>query len=224
MRQVPIGQTDYTVVVKITDITGAEVVGLVNTDIDIAYLRVETDNDVTTSDVTPASLSALTDAHTDWGFKEISATDHPGLYRLDVADAVFAAGAWEAVVTITDASGTDFYSVDVGFRLGPVEANMTQIDSDTSAAVGLSKAARCIAYGTVTTGATTTSIPTSSITPAGIDPNQFIGLVMKFPNDTTTTGIRGEGRIITGFNDSNDTFTTEAFSTAPVSGDLFVVN
>lgn len=117
MRDVLIGQVDYTVLVKITGTDGAPESGLTEASIDIAYSRVETDNDVTTSDVTPAALSALTDAHTDWGFEEVSSTDHPGLYRLDIADAVFASGAWEAVVTITDASGTDFYAVDIGFRL-----------------------------------------------------------------------------------------------------------
>jgi hypothetical protein len=115
MREVLIGQTDYTVLVKIIGTDGAPESGLTEASIDLAYSRVETDNDVTTADVTPAALSALTDAHTDWGFEEVSSTDHPGLYRLDIADAVFASGAWEAVVT--DASGTDFYAVDIGFRL-----------------------------------------------------------------------------------------------------------
>jgi hypothetical protein len=117
MREVLIGQTDYTVLVKIIGTDGAPESGLTEASIDLAYSRVETDHDVTTADVTPAALSALTDAHTDWGFEEVSSTDHPGLYRLDIADAVFASGAWEAVVTITDASGTDFYAVDIGFRL-----------------------------------------------------------------------------------------------------------
>ena len=113
-QEVLIGQTDYTVLVKIRDDAGAPATGLDNTDIDIAYARVETDNDVTTSDVTPASLSALTDAHSDWGFKEVSATDHPGLYRLDIADAVFASGAWSAVVTI---SGAGLDPADLEFVL-----------------------------------------------------------------------------------------------------------
>lgn len=117
MREVLIGQTDYTVFVKIIGTDGAPETGLAHTDIDIAYARVETDNDVTTSDVSPADLANLSAAHSDWGWEEVSSTDHPGLYRLDIADAVFASGAWEAVVTITDASGTDFYPVDIGFRL-----------------------------------------------------------------------------------------------------------
>lgn len=117
MREVLIGQTDYSVLVKIIGTDGAPETGLAHTDIDIAYSRVETDNDVTTADVAPADLANLTAAHSDWGWEEVSSTDHPGLYRLDIADAVFASGAWEAVVTITDASGTDFYAHDIGFRL-----------------------------------------------------------------------------------------------------------
>jgi hypothetical protein len=117
MRDVLIGQTDYTVLVRITGADGAPETGLAHTDIDIAYSRVETDNDVTTADVAPADLANLTAAHSDWGWEEVSSGDHPGLYRLDIADAVFASGAWEAVVTITDASGSDFYAHDIGFRL-----------------------------------------------------------------------------------------------------------
>lgn len=115
-HEVLIGQVDYTVLVKMRDTAGAPATGLDETDIDIAYARVETDNDVTTADVTPASLAALTTAHTDWGFEEVSATDHPGLYRLDIADAVFAAGAWSAVVTVT---GTGLDPADMEFVLVP---------------------------------------------------------------------------------------------------------
>lgn len=143
MRDVLLGTTDYTVLVKVLLTTGAPATALAHTDIDLAYARVETDNDVTTSDVTPASLSALTDAHSDWGWKEVSSSDHPGLYRLDIADAVFASGAWEAVVTVTDASGTDFYPVDIGFRLVGVDpqvanvpANVTQFNGSNATSSG----------------------------------------------------------------------------------------
>lgn len=129
VRNVIAGQTDYTVLVRIVDSTGQPITGLDNTDIDLAYTRVETDNDVTTADVSPASLSALTDAHSDWGFKEVSATDHPGVYRLDVADAVFAAGAWSAAVTLVDAGANDITPVSLLFDLTPVPSNVTQISS-----------------------------------------------------------------------------------------------
>lgn len=116
-HEVKIGQTDYTVLVRVLDDAGVPKTGLTDAGIDLAYARVETDNDVTTSDVAPASLSALTDAHTDWGFKEVSATDHPGVYRLDIADAVFASGAWSAVVSLT-ATGVNPTSIE--FAMVPV--------------------------------------------------------------------------------------------------------
>jgi hypothetical protein len=131
-QPVLIGQTDYTVLVKIRDDAGAPATGLTEASIDIAYARVETDNDVTTTDVTPAALSALTDAHTDWGFEEVSATDHPGLYRLDIADAVFASGAWSAVVTIT---GTGLDPADLEFVLVGIDPKATTLPATANNAI-----------------------------------------------------------------------------------------
>jgi hypothetical protein len=131
-QPVLLGQTDFTVLVKIRDTAGAPATGLTEASIDIAYARVETDNDVTTTDVTPAALSALTDAHTDWGFEEVSATDHPGLYRLDIADAVFASGAWSAVVTIT---GTGLDPADLEFVLVGIDPKATTLPATANNAI-----------------------------------------------------------------------------------------
>jgi hypothetical protein len=111
MEDILIGTTDRTVLVFVSDpasTTGAGKTGLAAAAVTVTYTRVETDNDVVHSDVTSSltDLSALTDAHADWGWKEVSATLSKGLYRLDIADAVFAAGAWYAVVQVTITSGT----------------------------------------------------------------------------------------------------------------------
>jgi hypothetical protein len=68
----------------------------------VSGVRMETDNDATVIDYTSSlnDLAALTTAHADWGLKEISSTLAPGLYRLDIADALFASGAWTAVVYV----------------------------------------------------------------------------------------------------------------------------
>jgi hypothetical protein len=229
MRDVLIGTTDYTVLVKIVGADGAPESGLAHTDIDIAYARVETDNDVTTSDVAPADLANLTAAHSDWGWEEVSATDHPGLYRLDIADAVFASGAWESVVTITDASGSDFYAHDIGFRLvgqdktaATYAADVLKINSNTEAAVRLDRAARAISKGTVGSASTTTSVVTSAIDPAASVTDQWKGLIMAFDKDTTTVGLRGQKTDITG-SSTGGVFTVTALTTAPVSGDTFTI-
>lgn len=51
-----------------------------------------------------ASLAAVDSAHTDGGFKEVDATNMPGVYRLDLPDAVCASGAPSAVVMLKGAA------------------------------------------------------------------------------------------------------------------------
>src|SRR3990167_4696520 len=105
-----LGVADRTVLVFIPDpasTDGSGKTGLLAATLTVSYTRVETDNDVVVTDVTSSlsDLTALTDAHADWGLKEVSATLCPGLYRLDIADAVFASGAWSAVVQAQITSG-----------------------------------------------------------------------------------------------------------------------
>jgi hypothetical protein len=110
MEEILIGSTDRSIIVFIPDpasTTGQGKTGLAHSAVIVAYTRVETDNDVTVTDVTGSmnALTNLTDAHNDWGWKEVSSTLAPGQYRLDLADAVFATGAWTAVVQVTITSG-----------------------------------------------------------------------------------------------------------------------
>lgn len=106
MKQpIKVGFVDYSTFVYIPDpasTDGSGKTGLVAANLTVSYCRMETDNDATVTDVTSSlsDLGALTTAHTDWGLKEVSNTLAPGLYRLDIADAVFASGAWTAVVYV----------------------------------------------------------------------------------------------------------------------------
>jgi hypothetical protein len=94
--QIYVGATDVTKYLQFP----ASATGLTAADITLSYSRIETDNDVTIQDVTSSlnDLASLTAAHNDWGIAEVSATLHPGLYRLDIADAVFASGANDASI------------------------------------------------------------------------------------------------------------------------------
>ena len=100
-QEIKIGTTDYTANILMRDDTGAIKTGLTfeSAGLDISYVRVETDNDVVITACAPASTT-LTGAHTDWGFVEVDSTNHPGVYKLDIADGVFASGAWTAIVTV----------------------------------------------------------------------------------------------------------------------------
>lgn len=105
MTNVLVGKTDFTKLIFIPDpasTDGSGKTGLVAANLTVSYVRSETDNDVIVTDVTSSlnDLAALTTAHTDWGLKEVSSTLAPGLYRLDIADAVFASGVFEAAVYV----------------------------------------------------------------------------------------------------------------------------
>lgn len=104
-REIQVGKTDYSVFVFIPDpgsTDGSGKTGLVAANLTVSGARMETDNDVTITDYTSSlnNLAALTSAHNDWGVLEVSSTLAPGLYRLDIADAIFASGAWTAVVYV----------------------------------------------------------------------------------------------------------------------------
>lgn len=59
--------------------------------------------------ITVSALTGLTDAHTAGGWKEVDATNCPGLYRFDVPDAAVGAGADWVVVTIKVSGSYNVY-------------------------------------------------------------------------------------------------------------------
>ena len=120
-QEIKLGTTDYTAFILIRDTAGAAKTGLAfgSAGMDVSYARVETDNDVVVAgalSLADLATPALTDPHLDWGFLEVDATKHPGLYRLDIADEVFAAGAWSGVVTV------------IGTGLDPVHIEYILVD------------------------------------------------------------------------------------------------
>lgn len=86
----------------------------------------------------------------------------------------------------------------------------------------IGKVTGSIVTGTVTTGGTTTSIPTSSLSPSASVADQFKGRVVIFDKTTTTTALRGQASDITA-STSGGTLTVTALTTAPSSGDTFII-
>src|SRR5918996_3285080 len=87
------GTTDVSVVVRIIDSTdGTPETGVVfsTSGIDLEYRR----EGAASTDITEATLSALTDAHSDGGFLHIG----NGYYRLDLPDAACASGSTGVLV------------------------------------------------------------------------------------------------------------------------------
>jgi hypothetical protein len=126
MEEILIGTTDRTILVFILDpaqTDGSGKTGLVAANMTVSVIRVETDNDVIITDVTSSlnNLATLNDTHNDWGWLEVSSSLAPGWYRLDVADTVFASGAWYGALNVMITSGAGA-PAPKAFRLVAVNA------------------------------------------------------------------------------------------------------
>lgn len=113
------GSTNRSVTVKIVDATdGTPETGVVfNTaGIDLWYRR----EGAAKTSITEATLSALTDAHSDGGFLHVG----DGVYRLDLPDAAFATGA-----QYVDVGGTVTDMIVIGGRV-----RLVDFDLETAAA------------------------------------------------------------------------------------------
>lgn len=88
----------------------------------------------------------------------------------------------------------------------------------------LARAVNTIVEGTVGSGSTTTSIVCSDVEPDAGAADSWRGLILKFADDTTTAALRGQGSDITASTSgATPTLTVTALTTAPVSGDRFVI-
>lgn len=105
---------------------------------------------------------------------------------------------------------------------GVPKVDLTHIVGNTGGPTQLDRSARSIVRGTATTGGTTTSIPTSSLDPAASVTDQFKGRVVVFDKDTTTAALRGQATDIT-TSSSGGVLTVTLMTTAPASGDTFVI-
>lgn len=104
-RKMKAGATSQTIYVEVLDstsTTGGRKTGLAyNTASLVAYYVM---NGGSATAITLATLAAANSAWSSGGFKEVDATNMPGIYRLDVPDAAIASGP-SVVITIKGATG-----------------------------------------------------------------------------------------------------------------------
>jgi hypothetical protein len=101
-----------------------------------------------------------------------------------------------------------------------VTANMDQIAGVAAAATGLSLSADTIINGTASGTPTTTTM----VSDIGVTVNdQYNGRIIIFADDTTTAALRDQATDITACTAATNTLTFTALTTAPVSGDTFVI-
>jgi len=80
----------------------------------------------------------------------------------------------------------------------------------------------CVGFGTVGAGSTTTNIVCSAIDVSPSIADQLKGKILIFRKGTTTANLRQQGTKITA-NTTGPALTVETLTTAPVSGDSFVI-
>jgi|SRR4030095_1276573 len=103
---VPAGTTSISIEVEMfTESTDVAVTGLAAAGINASYWR---QGGLRTA-ITESDLAAVDSAYSAGGWKEVDATNMPGLYRLDVPDAAFATGADWVVVSVVEAGTKTFY-------------------------------------------------------------------------------------------------------------------
>jgi hypothetical protein len=133
IRKGTTSQSVYVEVLDSTSTTGGRKTGLVFNTSSLTgyYVR----NGGTATAITLATLAAANSAWATGGFKEVDATNMPGVYRLDVPDAALATGVGDSVViTLKGAAGMVQVSTEI--QLGPVDANVKQINDVTVTGAG----------------------------------------------------------------------------------------
>lgn len=184
---------EHVFILDSTSTTGAGKTGLTNASVTLYYWRPGN----TTIGSQTGTLSAGTlGTWSSFGFKEVDATNLPGLYEVGIPDAVFAASANHAVVMI---KGTGIAPVVLEYQLVAFDpdsgsnlglAALPTATTGTAGAIitsGTGTAQLSVSTGTVTTGA----ISANAITNASIADS---AITIRLSTDGTAS----KGRIVTG--------------------------
>jgi len=99
----------------------------------------------------------------------------------------------------------------------PVDANMTQMDGETSPVTNLAAAADAIIRGSAVTGTLSTTVMTTDLT--GYADDELIGATVVWKSGTAA----GQRSTITDYASSGGTITYDVIATAPANADTFVV-
>jgi hypothetical protein len=106
---------------------------------------------------------------------------------------------------------------------GNIKADTLRVNGSALAAARMQRAGASMVLGTCAALGTTTSVIASALAPTSAVNDQFNGRIIIFADDTTTTALRGQATDITDYVHATLTFTVTALTTAPQSGDTFVV-
>lgn len=204
------GATSQSILIFVPDsssTTGAGLTGLVyNTSSLVCYYKRGA-----TGSVTSVTLATQTNAgaYSSGGFVAVDGTNMPGVYRLDLPDAVCASGAEYAYVHLKGAA-----------NMVPVTVRVDLVDSiavDSSGRVRSQD--ECYYRGTVSGSPSTTSFTSSTSTIQALADDALNNWTLRF----TSGALLGYTTTVSDFATSTATFTVPDTGTACSSGDTFIV-
>lgn len=112
MQLVPYNQNNTIEYFMLVDASGVPKTGVVHTDVTGSYVRQQGAR----VSISMSALAAVTTAFTAGGWKEIDATNMPGLYRVDIPDATFIYADGIRTVCV-ELKGTIFQTVVKEYQL-----------------------------------------------------------------------------------------------------------
>ena len=208
MRIIKAGATSQSVYVEILDsasTTGGRKTGIVYNAAGLTayYAR----NGGSSAAITLATLAAANSAYSSGGFKEVDATNMPGVYRLDIPDAAIAAGAPSVIVTLKGASGMVQVSLEI---------QLTAVDFQDGSFMGLPSTT----FGIVDSGTAQAVTGTTIKLKAGAPAYDISGATVIVASASTGAG---QSRTITSYNTSTKTATVDTWGTTPTGTITYVV-
>lgn len=192
MRAIKKGATSqsvYLVALDSTSTTGGRKTGLLFNTAGLTAYYVRNQGSATA--ITLATLAAANSAYSAGGFKEVDATNMPGVYRLDVPDAAFASGADSVVVTVKGATG---------MVQADVEVQLTGVDLQDATAMGVSRIDAAIssrmATFTLPTNFSALAITAGGAVTVGTNNDKTgYSLTQAFPANFSALSITAAGRV-----------------------------
>lgn len=214
------GSTDVSLPVELRAAADSTAVtGKAYTDITGSYWRAGG----TRTAITMAPLAAVDSAHSYGGFKEVDATNMPGVYRLDLPDAAVASGAAWVVITLK-CSGCFTQSFMVPLTTDTpqsADGDVASIAGSSAAAAALAASAGAIIVDTIAAGHTETTTTLKGAGTASLDAtdDHYNGRVIIF----TSGALAGQAAEILDYDGASNVFTITERTEAPGDDDAFLI-
>lgn len=197
-------------------------------DLSAAQVNAEVDSALDTAIPAVNTAGSANDVLLDVLNARLLGTVAAGTHEPQSGDSFARLGAPVGASTSADIAGVQSDTNDIQTRIpaalvgGRMDSNLGAISTSAAAADNLERSTLGIVTGTVGAASTTTSIVTSALSPAASVADQFKGRIVTFDANTTTAALRGQSTDITA-NTNVGVLTVTALTTAPVSGDTFVI-